>query len=127
MSEKQHGMMRKFNRFALNPITKLFAGYFFYALIYHKGRHSGKAYSTPVVAVKKEQNIYCPLPYGADTDWYLNVKAADKCEIKINGRVYSAVAPEIVDENTALPNFSSGLGKALKRARINNYLRLRIV
>lgn len=119
--------MRKFNRFILNPITKLFAGKFFYALIFHTGRHSAKAYSTPVVAVKKEQFIYCPLPYGADTDWYLNVKAADHCEIKINGRLYSAAAPEIVDENTALPNFSSGIGMALKRAKISNFLRLRIL
>lgn len=126
MSEKQHGILRKINRVIVNPITKLFAGKFFYALIFHTGRHSGKAYSTPVVAVKKEQFIYCPLPYGADTDWYLNIKAVEKCEIKISGKLYSATAPEIIDENTALPHFSSGLGKALKRAKINNYLRLRI-
>jgi deazaflavin-dependent oxidoreductase (nitroreductase family) len=124
MSEKPHGMLRRFNRAIVNPITKLFAGKFFYALVYHQGRKSGKAYSTPVVAVKREDHIYCPLPYGEDTDWFLNIKAAEQCQIKINGKLYFANVPEIVSENVALPHFSPGIAKALKKAKIKNYLRL---
>jgi deazaflavin-dependent oxidoreductase (nitroreductase family) len=125
--DKQHGFLRQFNRAVVNPITKLFAGKFFYALIYHIGRHSGKAYATPIVAVKKGLYIYSPLPYGTDTDWYLNIKAADKCEIKINRKLYSAATPEIIDESIALSNFPSRLGWALKRATIKSYLRINIV
>ena len=51
MPEKRHRGLRKFNRTFFNPVIKLFAGRFFYSLVYHMGRRSGKEYTTPVVAV----------------------------------------------------------------------------
>jgi deazaflavin-dependent oxidoreductase (nitroreductase family) len=127
MSEKRHPIIRKFNRTIFNPITKLFAGIIFYSLVYHTGRSSGKEYSTPVVAVKKNEFIYIPLPYGVDTDWFLNVKAAAGCDIKIHGKVYFANNPEIVDASAALSMFSSKLGGALKRAKVDQFLQLKVL
>ena len=126
MTLKRYEAIRKFNRAILNPVTKLFAGYLFYSLVYHMGRRSGKKYSTPVIATIKGEHIYIPLPYGADTDWILNVQAKGQCEVIIKGRQYSTADPEIVDSTMALPVFPAILGWALKRAGINKYLQLRV-
>jgi deazaflavin-dependent oxidoreductase (nitroreductase family) len=126
MNTKRYETVRKFNRAVLNPFTKLFAGRRFYSLVYHTGRRSGKKYATPVFAAILKEHIYIPLPYGADTDWMLNVQAAGKCEVKIKGMRYSSTDLEIVDAPTALSVFPSTLRWAFDRAGVNQYLRLRI-
>ena len=126
MPEKHHKGLRKFNRTFFNPIIKLFAGRFFYSLVYHMGRRSGKEYTTPVVAVRTDAFIFIPLPYGADTDWLLNVQARGACRVKSSGRLYEAANPEVVDAAAALAGFSPMLQRALRRAKVKQYLRLRI-
>ncbi|MFZ5880219.1 MAG: nitroreductase/quinone reductase family protein [Chloroflexota bacterium] len=126
MPEKYHDGLRKFNRTIFNPIIKLFAGRFLYSLVYHTGRRSGKEYATPVVAAKKDEFIFIPLPYGANTDWFLNVQAKGKCDVKIKGKLFSLTNPEIVDSTIALSAFPSMLQGALERAGIHQYLRLGI-
>jgi deazaflavin-dependent oxidoreductase (nitroreductase family) len=126
MPEKRHDGLRKFNRSIFNPIIKLFAGHFFYSLVFHIGRRSGKNYSTPVVAIKKGEFIFIPLPYGANTDWFLNVQAKGECVVKIKGKLFSSTYPEIIDSTIALSAFPSIFQGAFKRASINQYLRLRI-
>ena len=86
MPEKRHDGLRKFNRTIFNPIIKLFAGRFLYSLVRHTGRRSGKEYATPVVAVRKENAIFIPLPYGANTDWLLNVQAKGGCAVTVQGQ-----------------------------------------
>ncbi len=128
MPEKKHEKVRRFNRSVFNPVIKfLFAGRMIYALVYHQGRRSGKQYSTPVVAAKTGESIYIPLPYGADTDWYLNVRAAGRCEIRLKRRLYSAVNPELVDAATALKVFPKMLQRSLARAGVEQYLRIVII
>lgn len=126
MTPKRYESIRKFNRVILNPITKLFAGRLFYSLVYHRGRRSGKEYSTPVFAAVRNEYIYIPLPYGANTDWILNVQAKGKCDVKIKSKLYSSTNPEIVDATMALPVFPSILRWAFEQASVNQYLRLRI-
>ena len=123
---KRYESIRKFNRAILNPITKLFAGRHFYSLLYHIGRRSGKEYSTPVFAAIRNEHIYIPLPYGANTDWLLNVQARGECDVKIKGKLYSSTNPEIVDAIMALSVFPSIIRWAFERASVNQYLRLRI-
>ena len=126
MTPKRNESIRKFNRAILNPITKLFAGRLFYSLLYHIGRHSGKEYSTPVFAAIRNEHIYIPLPYGANTDWMFNVRAKGKCDVKIKGKLYSSTNPEIVDATMALSVFPAVIRWAFERANVNQYLRLRI-
>jgi len=126
MPEKRHEGLRKFNRTIFNPIIKLFAGRFLYSLVCHTGRRSGKEYATPVLAVRKQDSIFIPLPYGANTDWLLNVQARGECAVTVKGKRYSASQPEVVNSATALPAFSPTFQKAFQRARIEQYLRLEI-
>lgn len=123
---KKHEAIRKFNRAIYNRIVRLFAGDFVYALIWHKGRKSGKEYSTPVVVEMKNGFIFIPHPYGSDTDWYLNVKAAGECNVKIKSHVYSAGSPEVVGTDSALSAFSNFHQRAFKRFKIEEYLRLKM-
>jgi hypothetical protein len=126
MPEKRHEGLRKFNRVIFNPIIKLFAGRFFYSLVYHSGRRSGREYSTPVVAGKKSDFIFIPLPYGDRTDWFLNVQSRGECSVKISGKRYSSALPEIIDPSTALPAFPPALQRAFARAGSHQFLRLKI-
>jgi deazaflavin-dependent oxidoreductase (nitroreductase family) len=126
MPKKRHGGLRKFNRTFFNPVIKLFAGRFFYSLVYHMGRRSGKEYTTPVVGVRKDGFIFIPLPYGADTDWLLNVQARGACRVKMNGRLYASAEPEVVGPEAALAAFPPIFQRAFRRAKVSQYLRLRI-
>ena len=118
--------LRKFNRLIFNPVIKLIAGRFFYALVIHTGRRSGKAYSTPVVATKTDEFVFIPLPYGANTDWLLNVQAKGECLVKLKGQSYSLTGPEIIEPAAALPAFPGTLQRAFKRSKVNQFLQLRI-
>jgi hypothetical protein len=44
-----------------------------------------------------------PLPYGADTDWCLNVLAAERCTLALNGETYTLTAPRVVSPEIAEP------------------------
>jgi deazaflavin-dependent oxidoreductase (nitroreductase family) len=124
MAEKKHAGVRRFNRAIFNRVTRLFAGRLLYGLVFHVGRRTGQEYTTPVVAEYRDGHIHIPLPYGTDTDWYLNLRAAGYCRIKIKGRLYTARQPELIGAEQALPGFSPFFQKAFRRARIQHYLRL---
>jgi deazaflavin-dependent oxidoreductase (nitroreductase family) len=128
MAKKNLVFVRKFNHFILNPIIKFFSGksQSYFSLVYHVGRRSGKEYSNPVVASQNNGFIYIGLPYGSDTDWVLNVIAVGKCKVKINGKLYSANNPVIVDPLSALPAFSSRYKASYEKAKIKpaKFLRL---
>jgi deazaflavin-dependent oxidoreductase (nitroreductase family) len=125
MTKKKHAGIRRFNKALFNRLTRLFAGRVLYALVYHIGRRTGRSFATPVVAVLHDGSILIPLPYGADTDWYLNLKAAGRCRIKIRGKVYTAGRPELVGPDEALPAFQGLLKRALQRAAVQEYLQLK--
>jgi deazaflavin-dependent oxidoreductase (nitroreductase family) len=130
MPKKNLENVRKFNRLILNPFIRLFSGKSAsaFSLVYHVGRRSGKEYSTPVVAAKENGYIYIGLPYGSDADWVLNVTAAEKCRIKLDGKRYCAEDPRMVDPSTALPAFSLKYRAAYENAKIKpaQFLRLNI-
>ena len=125
MPEKRFKALRKFNRAVLNPVARSFiAGRFsFCSLIYHIGRRSGKEYATPIMAVIQDGHIFIPLTYGPDTDWRLNVLAAGLCRVKIEGRVYSASNPDLVDATAAAAVFPNNLRARIK---LNQFLRLTV-
>lgn len=121
---KKHMPIRLFNRAVYNPLAKLIAGKFLYALVEHTGRRSGKIYTTPVVANLDQGKFYIPLPYGADTDWFLNVKAAGACHIWYLRKLYSATQPQVIDPQEALPHFSAYYRSTFKFLKVGQFLRL---
>src|SRR5689334_6707649 len=80
-----------------NPLVLLLAGTRFlplYGVITHRGRRSGKVFHTPVVVRPTSDGFVVPMPWGEQTDWYRNVRAAGECVIRWKGRDYSVCEPE---------------------------------
>ncbi len=99
--------IRSFNRRTLNPATLNIAGnrLRIYSAIEHVGRRSGRAYSTPVVAVPFGDGFVVPLPYGTDVDWHRNVQAAGTCTLRWNEQEYALERPELLTQDEALDAF----------------------
>lgn len=116
--------VRRFNRSVFNHLTMLFAGHFFYAVVNHVGRRSGKAYRTPIVAERAPGGFLIPLPYGDDTDWCLNILAAGGCTLQHDGRRYPLTLPRVVEADEALPLLKPAKRAAFRLFKIGKYLRL---
>ena len=77
--DRRNRRIRRFNRAILNPLMLRVADRFhgtYPAVVHHVGRRSGRRYRTPVVAQPIRGGFVIPLPYGTDTDWCRNVRAA---------------------------------------------------
>jgi hypothetical protein len=88
----------QWNKHRLNPITLKGAGHHtsIYALVKHIGRHSGRAYTTPVVAKPLGDGFVIPLPYGTEVDWCRNVLEASTCTLLCNEQEYVVERPELL-------------------------------
>jgi len=114
---------RPFNAFVLR-----FAGSRYlrlYGVIHHRGRRSGRMYTTPVVVRPTANGFVIPLAFGERADWFQNVRAAGGCEIRWNGTTYSVVDPVVIDWPAARPAFSPLERIAAPLVGIERYLRVR--
>ena len=121
---KRHATVRKFNRDVYNRLSKQVAGKYLYALVEHIGRKSGQEYSTPVVARLHQGCFYIPLPYGVDTDWFLNIQASGGGLLHYEGNTYKVTNPQVIEASEALPVFSAYFRNAFKLFKIAQFLRL---
>jgi len=96
--------VRQFNKRILNHAVLGFAGRSQgpYAVVHHKGRSSGKTYTTPVKVRPTPEGFIIPLYYGRNVDWCLNVLAAGQCTITWKGNDYHVVEPEVIEPATVL-------------------------
>jgi deazaflavin-dependent oxidoreductase (nitroreductase family) len=79
-----------FNKYMTNKFFKLFAGRLPpLAVITHRGRHTGKTYSNPVMAFKTGRGFTFALTYGEKVDWVKNLQASGYGELRYGGEVYS--------------------------------------
>jgi deazaflavin-dependent oxidoreductase (nitroreductase family) len=119
--------IRRFNRAVLNPLMLRAAGRFqgtYPAVVRHAGRRSGRGYRTPVVAQPVPGGFIIPLPYGADTDWCRNVRAAGRFTIERQGQTYDVGQPELIGPDEALPLIPERARRAWQRFRIGRFLRV---
>ena len=92
----------------LNPLILSLAGSRrlpMFAVIHHRGRRSGRLYSTPVGARLTRDGFVIPLTFGRQADWFRNVQAADGCVIRWKGSDYVLIEPEVIDWATARSSF----------------------
>ncbi len=77
----------RFNRRVTNRFTGMFIDKLpGFAIVYHVGRRSGRAFSTPLKTFRDGNDYIIALTYGPDTDWVKNVLAADGCELVTQGQ-----------------------------------------
>ena len=118
--------IRYFNRRFFNPFSLSFAGrpYSFWSVILHTGRHSGKAYITPIITARQDDHFVIPLPYGQQVDWFKNIMAAGSCELIDKGAVYHVSNLEMIPIEEGVKAFPGWVQSRLSRLDSQQMLRL---
>ena len=113
----------------VNPVTLRIAGRRWMPIVgilHHRGRQSGRTYSTPLGMRRLGDSFVMPRTFGENAAWYLNVLAARGCVVTYLGKDYTLVEPEVIDYATAAPAFPRYERLQFRLIGINEYLRLRI-
>ena len=89
---------RLVNRY-VNPITRPLARRLpSFAILTHRGRTSGRTYSTPINVFRRGDDYLFFLTYGSDVQWVKNVLAAGSCSIETRGETVDLVEPELITD-----------------------------
>jgi deazaflavin-dependent oxidoreductase (nitroreductase family) len=117
----------------LNPIVATLAGRRHLpmaAQIRHVGRRTGTPHVTSVGARVQGAAVLIPLTFGNRSDWTRNVCAAGQCSVRLNGKVYQAVAPQFIDAAHAAPLIRGAFGPvqrlAFRLLGIQQFLQLQL-
>jgi deazaflavin-dependent oxidoreductase (nitroreductase family) len=86
-----------FNRKYTNRLVTPLAGRLpMWSAVEHVGRRSGTTYRTPVTAFPTSDGVTVLLPYGTDTDWVRNLRAAGGGDVQMVGRTFGVTDPRVV-------------------------------
>ncbi|HLJ33370.1 MAG TPA: hypothetical protein VKU38_06960, partial [Ktedonobacteraceae bacterium] len=122
-----HALLRVGTR-RLNPLMLPLAGnprLPMLAVMYHRGRRSGRSYTTPLGARPTVDGFVIPLTFGEQANWFRNVQAAGGCVIRWKGVNYPLIDPEVIDRATARPAFSPVERVLMPIIGIEQFVRLR--
>jgi deazaflavin-dependent oxidoreductase (nitroreductase family) len=98
-----------------------------WSVVRHRGRKSGKLYSTPIAIRPTSDGFVLPLPWGEGTDWCRNVRAAGGGIVHWGGADVEVDRPEIIETAEALPAFDPYMRPMVKLVGIKKFLRVRRV
>jgi deazaflavin-dependent oxidoreductase (nitroreductase family) len=73
-----------------------------YAVIHHRGRVSGREYSTPVVVLRSGDFLLFPLAFGEGAGWVRNLVAAGGGTVRWRGTDHHVTDPQVIDAVGAL-------------------------
>ena len=91
----------RFNKVVTNRIQGVYAWLVPpWAVILHRGRRSGRAYRTPVLAFRQGQVLVVALLYGEESDWLRNLRAGGGRVVRM-GRTFELGEPRVVDTSAA--------------------------
>ena len=95
-----------------------------FGVVVHRGRRSGRNYSTPVNVFRSADGYVVALTYGSDSDWVKNVLAAGGAELRTRGRRVPVRSPRIYHDESRR---SVGLiaRQALRLLDVSDFLALR--
>lgn len=80
----------------INPVARRFARFLpTFAVIYHRGRKSGRPYETVVQAYRKSNVLAILLGHG-QTDWVRNVLAAGEAHVRRSNHDLHITEPRVV-------------------------------
>jgi deazaflavin-dependent oxidoreductase (nitroreductase family) len=95
-----------------------------FAVVIHRGRRSGRTYSTPVAARRVGDGFVISLSFGAQVDWYKNLVAAEGGVLRWRGRDFVVTEPTAVDSATGLTAFNAVQRFFLRLGAIDSYVRM---
>jgi deazaflavin-dependent oxidoreductase (nitroreductase family) len=114
----------------LNPLMLSLAGSRrlpMLAVMYHRGRRSGRSYATPLGARPIADGFVIPITFGEQAAWFRNVQAAGGCVIRWKGANYPLIDPEVIDWATARSAFYPVERVLMPIIGIEQFVRLRHV
>jgi deazaflavin-dependent oxidoreductase (nitroreductase family) len=128
LSPRARGIVRFTARF-INPLVLLIAGRRWMPILgvlHHRGRQSGRIYSTPLGMRRLGDAFVIPRTFGENAAWYLNVQAAGWASANYKGRNVTLIQPEVVDYASAAPAFPRYELLQFRLLGISEYMRLRL-
>lgn len=96
-----------------------------WGVVHHRGRRTGREYSTPVQVRATPDEFVIALPFGGATQWVRNVKSAGSCTVTWRGRDHRADAPRIVGRTEGASAFRAWERPLLRIGGIESFVRLR--
>jgi deazaflavin-dependent oxidoreductase (nitroreductase family) len=90
------------------------------SIVIHVGRHSGRTFETPVVAVQHDESFLIALPYGKRTDWMKNVLASGQATVVSHGQTYGVDQPQVIPMTEATGYFAPKEQKLHKRFAVDS-------
>lgn len=114
------------NRYVANPIVRTFAGRIPpFAIVFHRGRKSGRVYQTPIMAYRTADGYVVALTYGANRDWVTNVLHTGGCYLQVRGRRVRLDSPEIIEGRPGMESMPGVIRPFLKLLGVDKFLILR--
>ena len=104
------------------PLAKRLPGF---AILTHRGRTSGRTYTTPINVFRRGDDYFFFLTYGSDVQWVKNVLATGWCSIETRGRIVELTDPELVTDPDLRPAPPPVRLIEQRLAGVTQYLRMR--
>ncbi|MFE3194081.1 nitroreductase family deazaflavin-dependent oxidoreductase [Nocardia sp. NPDC059240] len=90
------------NKFGLNQVTRFLAPWLpGWGLVVHRGRKSGRTFTTPLWVFRRGDDFVIALTYGSKSDWVRNVEAAGSFELVHLGRRHELTNPRVYHDPRA--------------------------
>jgi deazaflavin-dependent oxidoreductase (nitroreductase family) len=112
------------------PVAQRMAGsrwFPLWAILGHTGRTSGKAYSTPIVALHTSDGFVIPLPFGDATQWAKNLFAAGRGSIRSAGRDHAIGDPRLVEGDEAAAHVPAPIRFVSRRLGLRHVVLVRTI
>src|SRR5204863_2790718 len=91
--------VRRFQKYALNPVSRLVAGSVGPALLETTGRKSGEPRRIPLGAKRDGDAFWVVSEHGRQSDYVRNIEADPNVRVRFHGRWYNGVAKLMADED----------------------------
>ena len=118
--------MARFNRYFTNPLARIVAGWApGFAILRHRGRSSGKVYSTPINIFRIPGGFVIALTYGSDVDWLKNTFAAGGCTVRYRRREIPLTEPSFLSTAAGMAMMPLIVRLILRSAGVTEFVVLR--
>ncbi|MDQ6746417.1 MAG: nitroreductase family deazaflavin-dependent oxidoreductase [Actinomycetota bacterium] len=88
----------RFNKAVNNPLQRTYAWLLPpWAVILHRGRRTGRAYRTPVLAFRRDRTLIVALLYGEQSDWVRNLRTGGGRVIRAGRTFELGREPRVLD------------------------------
>jgi deazaflavin-dependent oxidoreductase (nitroreductase family) len=117
----------RFNRYLTNPIARRIAGWApMFAIVYHRGRRSGRPYSTPINIFQTDDGFVIALTYGPDVDWVKNILRAGDAEVRHRSHQIRVVRPELIPTDVGIAAVPRLVRLILRMINVTEFLHLTV-